>query len=295
MTKQYILNEIDEIYKKRQTSALLDLYEKEQVALENPEFKSLDSEYRNAVIDCAKGLISSSEFTQIENSYKSIKQKLELYPTYFCAKCNDTGTLESGKNCECFKKLLGEVAHSITNNQTLPKFNFKDNSNPDKDLEKLYSVFERFVENFPESNNNLVVLTGKTAVGKTCLMASTANALLDKGFYVKWLTAYEFGQICFNFHSKKSFSDRKNFEELLECDILMIDDLGTETFLNNVTEHYLYLAISERINHNKHMFFTTNLTQDEVFDRYGDRIYSRMTAKNNAKWFKLSGEDLRRK
>ncbi len=69
---------------------------------------------------------------------------------------------------------------------------------------------------------------------------------------------------------------------MLDCDVLVIDDLGTESTLKNVTKEYLYTVINERWLHGKTTVITTNLTPAELMNRYGESIASRILDKNKA-------------
>ena len=81
----------------------------------------------------------------------------------------------------------------------------------------------------------------------------------------------------------------------LESDVLLLDDLGTEPLLNNITLDYLYLILNERILNNKSIIINSNLTLEELLDRYGERIFSRIVNKKTGLAIKFLGEDLRLK
>ena len=82
-------------------------------------------------------------------------------------------------------------------------------------------------------------------------------------------------------------------EKILECDLLLIDDLGTENILKNVTNEYLYLIINQRLETNKNTIITTNLNADDLKNLYDERIVSRLANKQTCITAVLPGSDLR--
>lgn len=83
------------------------------------------------------------------------------------------------------------------------------------------------------------------------------------------------------------------FDVLTTCDLLIIDDLGTEPIKNNVTVEYLTAFLSERLNNEKAFIITTNLSSEDLLKRYSERLTSRLSSSSCAQ-FKLNGKDLRR-
>ena len=98
-----------------------------------------------------------------------------------------------------------------------------------------------------------------------------------------------------NYHT--TFDSQKNsiLEPFLTCSCLIIDDLGTEPILKNVTKEYLYLIINERMVNDKSTIISTNLTPDQIIDRYGERIFSRLFNKTNCLKLEFTSSDLRLK
>ena len=82
-------------------------------------------------------------------------------------------------------------------------------------------------------------------------------------------------------------------DSLLDPDLLIIDDLGTEPVLRNVTKEYLLAVIQERMLKHKATLISTNLSPEQIFDRYGERLFSRITHKGKSLLINIEGNDLR--
>ena len=137
---------------------------------------------------------------------------------------------------------------------------------------------------------NLIYLAGATGVGKTYLMRCLANELISRGRLVKITTAYQMNR------DFKEFSKTNN-EELLknytDTEILFIDDLGTEPLFKDVTIENLYIVINERKMKKLPTIITSNLTLDNIRDRYDERIFSRIVDRETSITLLLDGEDKR--
>ena len=149
-----------------------------------------------------------------------------------------------------------------------------------------------FIEDFPSARN--LLFYGDTGVGKTYLTHCIAKALLDKGYSVLYLTAIDL----FDIFSKYAFDNdneadyREAFSQILDCDLLIIDDLGTE-LANSFTNSRLFYCINERIILEHSTIISTNLDLQGLMNAYSERIFSRITMSYNI--YKIFGEDIRLK
>ena len=92
------------------------------------------------------------------------------------------------------------------------------------------------------------------------------------------------------------FSDgekRQEFDQLIKCDMLIIDDLGTEPIMQNITREYLFTLLNERLTQRRHTVIATNLGIPELLNRYGERVFSRLFDTMNVSVTQLKGKDLR--
>ena len=179
----------------------------------------------------------------------------------------------------------------------LPTFTFKDNKITNinclqsTNLSKLYYSMQSYCNDFPANKYKNIMLCGKVGVGKSCLLSATLNELLDKGIDCIYLTAFHLNSLFLKYHTTNIKEREHILNNLINADVLIIDDLGIEPLIKNVTIEYLTVLLSERVN--KHNIIATNLTFNEIQDKYGDRIFSRLTNQTNTKVLYLDGDDLR--
>jgi DNA replication protein DnaC len=156
-------------------------------------------------------------------------------------------------------------------------------------MEYNFHICRKYAEDFSKESGNLLFIGG-TGLGKTHLSAAIAAAAADKGYSV----AYETASHLFSKLEKHRFNpDEQSYqdvEKLNRCDLLIIDDLGTELPGNFVTAA-LYSLLNDRLLAKKPMVISTNLTVDELSRRYNPQIASRLQGSFNRLTF--VGEDIR--
>jgi len=231
---------------------------------------------------------------------------LNLY--YQCSKCKDTGFIGTEK-CNCLKQAIADLLYSDSNikavlaNENFSTFSFKYYSDeyvdetlglsPLSNMQKIVASCKSFIRHFDKCNDNLI-FTGNTGVGKTFLANCIAKELLDNGYTVIYLTAFRLFDILeknkFSKDEDSSYEASNQFDYILDCDLLIIDDLGTE--LNNAfTNSQLYVILNERLLRQKSTIISTNLTLPNINAIYGERIFSRIAS--NYKVHRIIGEDIR--
>lgn len=224
---------------------------------------------------------------------------------YDCKKCMDTGYTQDKRRCVCFNQQLIDLAYEMSNikkqlhHQNFDHFNLSIFSNEpnestgisqQENMAHLLSEAESFIQNFPKGEN--LFFYGSSGLGKTFLCNCMAKALIDKGFSVIYQTPFNIIQIL----EKKQFSDKSNplvlaaYNQLFHCDLLIMDDLGTET-ANTFTISEFYNIINTRILNEKSTIISTNIKLSEIASFYNDRIDSRI--KGHYQLFKFFGPDVR--
>ena len=211
-----------------------------------------------------------------------------------CEKCGDSGIFE-GYYCECVKKRMAK--ESI--NSPIPPFTFEESDlslfRKDKELaERAYETMRIFCAKFPHTKNVNLLFIGNAGTGKTFLASCVANELERQGRNVLFLSAFRFNDICLKYHTSFDNARTDGLNAVIDAELLVIDDLGTESILKNVTKEYLYTVISERMNAGRHTIITTNLNESMLEARYGERIVSRLFTTRACLTLALTGEDLRR-
>ena len=227
---------------------------------------------------------------------------------YQCTKCNDTGYIGNEK-CNCFKQAIADLMYSDSNiKAVLAKENFSRFSfgyysddyvdeatglSPLSNMQKVVAICKNYIKHFHKNHDNLLLL-GNTGVGKTFLANCIAKELLDRGNTVIYLTAFRLFDILekhkFSKDEDSAYTASNQFDYILDCDLLIIDDLGTE-LNNSFTNSQLYLIINERLLHQKSTVISTNLSLPNINSTYGERIFSRIVSSFSVQ--RIIGEDIR--
>ena len=226
----------------------------------------------------------------------------QLEETPVCKTCGGSGYLGSNM-CACLQTLCREEQKKELNQLTTGREHFGAfrldyypeqvdrtyGASPRKIMERNLQYCMRYAESFTDGIGNLLFVGG-TGLGKTFLSACIANAVTDKGFSV----AYESAPQLFAKLEKNRFNpddqSRLDAADFESCDLLIIDDLGTEMPGNFVTAA-LYSLLNERLLNNKCMLISTNLTAEEIAKRYSPQIASRL--QGSFKGLTFVGEDIR--
>ncbi|NLI66362.1 MAG: ATP-binding protein, partial [Tissierellia bacterium] len=163
---------------------------------------------------------------------------------------------------------------------------------PRENMIDIVGIAEGFISNFDENNGENLLFYGTTGLGKTYLCNCIAKSLLDKNKIVIYQTAFTILDILEERRFGKGDKELSNYqyELLLDCDLLIIDDLGTE-ISNTFTNAEIFNIVNTRLLRNKKTIISTNLTPKEISDIYTDRVFSRIFHRFNP--LKFYGNDLR--
>lgn len=212
-------------------------------------------------------------------------------PVFSCPVCGDTGY--DGKTfCSCVIKMCAVDAYLSSGlgkallDQTFENFSLKYYGGKSRDdMSDVLDTCIDFAQNFGTGAN--LLLTGGTGLGKTHLSSAIAQKVIDKGYTV----IYESAQTVFDSYESVRFGrGNDNTDKYITCDLLIIDDLGTE-FSTQYTAAVLYQLVNQRLVNGKSLILSTNLGGKELLKRYGDRIYSRLLGSFDTCVF--SGNDVR--
>lgn len=223
----------------------------------------------------------------------------DLKPKYSCNKCFDTGFI-NGKMCDCYKARRTAQMIKVQGLQEGEMLDF-DGFNVDliadpeqkEQVSKLKNRLQKWTKQYPNVKKRRLTICGGTGLGKTYMAKCFAGELIKMGLSVCFLSAFAMNQKFLNFHTGAHSRNANGLEALLYADVLVIDDLGTEPMYKNVTTNYLSLVLSERERLGKAVLITTNLMPENIYERYDERIYSRLCNKQDAQMFHLFGKDLR--
>ena len=221
-----------------------------------------------------------------------------LSPIYDCPDCQDTGYI-NGRKCHCFKQavidLLYEQSgiHDMLKEENFDTLSYDFHQGEDLAIfKKNVNTCKNFVNTFPADYSNLFFY-GTVGTGKSFLSGCIARELIEKGCSVIYFSAAGLFETL-----SRSMFDYKNkdelhslHEDLYGCDLLIIDDLGTEC-INNVTASQFFSLLNERHLSKKATIISTNLFLEDIQNRYSERIFSRII--DNYTICKFTGSDIRR-
>jgi len=168
---------------------------------------------------------------------------------------------------------------------------FKKAKPPTPEHAKIYTALAQYCAKFPAVKTPNVMLCGATGTGKTYTAHIVANNLLHRGFSVLYVTS--FGLVERFKKYVQTFGDETETDALFDCDMLVIDDLGTEPIIKNITQEYLYNVINERLVSGKAFLITTNLSPAALMEKYDQRIASRILSKESSVVIEMRSKDLR--
>lgn len=219
-----------------------------------------------------------------------------LEPVYTCPDCRDTGYIGSQK-CHCLRQaIISKLYHQTGIQRSLQENNFSTLRYDFYEGEAL-SLFEKavdlchnFVDTFEREHQNLL-LYGTVGCGKSFLSGCVARELIESGHSVLYFSASDFFDLLSRqlFHKQDGHPDISH-EDLMTCDLLIIDDLGTE-LTNQFVESSLFSCLNERQLYHRSVIISTNLSLEDVRNRYSERIFSRMMS--HYQLCKMAGPDIR--
>lgn len=299
----------------RQNNRLQDIYEK------IPEIKECDLEISSLSINAARAALNGDTSLKagLKNDIAQITEKKKalllsngyssdyLDPVYDCGFCQDTGFID-GKPCECLQKEITRSLYTspeledILQRENFDTFNFDyysdsfiDEASGTSALDNIEAVVDYcqyYVKHFEQKHGN-ILFYGKAGLGKTFLINCIAKELIEQSYTVLYLSAIEFFDLLSGLTFKKensSFFGQITMHELLQCDLLIIDDLGSE-MANSFTDSALFDCLNNRLIHQKSTIISTNLSLEELKQSYSERIYSRVLG--GYMTFKIFGDDIR--
>lgn len=286
-----------------------------------PEAKEFEKELANTSINVAravlKGANTANELKILKENNLKIRDRLEnvlkkfnlpkdyLKIKYTCEKCNDTGFI-SGTLCECIKKIMKKEVYDELNKlsplklSTFKTFSLSYYSNspihegeqsPREIMTFIYEFCIKYAREFNKNSQNLI-MRGGTGLGKTHLSLAIANTVIENGFGVIYISAPNMVSKL----EKEKFGSSETLtgseEYFINCDLLIIDDLGTE-FSTQFSNSTIYNIVNSRILMSKPTIISTNLSIKELEKNYTERMVSRIIGENVR--LEFIGEDIRQK
>ena len=296
-----------------------------------PEIEKIDNNINKLTINKTKNILTNNidSNDQIEKRINELKKEknriikenninLELLnPIYECKICNDTGYIlnenKKSEMCNCLKQRIFNISYNKSNLSNLEKYNFENfnfnifsdeinaqkykvNISPRKNIENIKNKSLEFVKNFDNPETKNLLFCGNTGLGKTYMSNAISSEVLKNGKTVLYQTAPVLLETVIDnkFNKYKNAKVNNFYNDVLEADLLIIDDLGTEC-LNSMKLSELFTILNTRIlnlnNKITKTIISTNLNIQQIFKNYEERIGSRIAGFYDIYYF--FGEDLR--
>ena len=323
-----ILKQLLTEYDSKRMKAFSELENRKNLLRDSsPEYVSLEEDLHTLSLDSIKSMLtlSSDEKDSLLNSLekktsliadkkKKLLKKLNLpddylSPHFDCKLCEDTGYLGSSL-CSCIKQQIYDIEYNKSNIgnvafENFEHFNFdlysksanesyNSQYSPRENIEKIVDISNNFIKNFDSPDEKNLMFLGPTGLGKTFLSNCIAKELLDKGKTVLYQTAPVMLDEIIKAKFEKNSSDI--LEHILNVDLLIIDDLGTET-MNTMKFTELFTIINTRLLNQSSKItktiISTNMNLKDIFNVYNERIGSRLVGSYNI--CRFFGDDIRLK
>ena len=304
-------NDISDVYSRIRTEKQRELdSRRDKIFSELPELESLELELSSLNTGLMRKLVTNPamDFSAAKQERREQAHLIEARMTellaskgyqmsdlrlqYECPLCRDEGVVD-GKRCSCYKKHMLKLLYQQSSlGDVLKRENFDTFSldwysdevleeglpSPRKNIEKILRKVKDFTEH-PESRASFLFY-GESGVGKTFLSNCMAKALMDQGLTVLYLTSNQLFQQILSPCLMSPDSETRDalqpvFSLVYNSDLLILDDLGTE-LTNSFTLSQLFEIVNRRNLDNRSTVISTNLSLNQLKDRYQDRIVYRI-------------------
>ena len=310
----------NKLYKKRMSAFEELKFKKEVFYRRFQRAKEIEKELSLTAIEASKAVLGGgsamSEIKKLKEKNKVLNDELceilkdaglpkdHLEIKYSCEKCSDEGFID-GRMCSCMKDMLKKESYNRLNKMSPLELSSFDNfsldyylktspegkHSPHKRMSLIYNFCRKYAGGFKKNSPNLL-FTGRTGLGKTHLSLAIAREVIDKGFAVIYGSSQSMVSKMERERFQNYSENGESEKHFINCDLLIIDDLGTE-FMSPFSVAAIYNIINSRIMMNKATIISTNLTMRELEKNYTERLVSRMIG-NNIR-LEFLGEDIRQK
>lgn len=302
MTKNEVFKKTLEEIKANRTLSILESKNYLNSLYKDSEILSLSNNIGEKDIEIAKIELEGGQSQDLKEQQKIMKKQLvslimqkgydveKIIPKFNCKVCKDKGILDNGEKCACLDRLYYEnlLKETMTNLSKFPTLEnvslerYMDKENKIKMISSLLNLGEK----------NTILFSGATGTGKTYLAKCFLKTYILKNNLGRIYTSTELNKIFVNAHTHYLEVDKILFD-ILDADILVIDDLGSEAMYKNITKEYLFTILNERQLKNKITLITTNLTLNDIKNIYNERFFSRLMDNELSLKYNFQGQDLR--
>ena len=317
--REELLRELEAEYEQiRAENERTENARKERIRTEQPEIYELVRKREELVFGTLRNILNRNGENagnlpeRMEQLSAEIRDRLTaagypadyLAPVCRCPVCGDQGRIGDPvrEPCECLKKayqrkLRERIGLNTGKRESFENFDlslFPDEPLPGRSYSQrqLMDVSRddcrEWADRYPDVQYRDLLLTGKSGLGKTFLLRAMAERLIERDVNVLIISAYKMLEIV----RKAYFSNEETTGDIAGAEVLMIDDLGSEPLMQNVTIEQLFYLLNERQNRNLSTVISTNLDMAKFRERYTERIASRLRD-SRCKVISLLGKDIR--
>lgn len=289
---------------------------RQEIQARVPQIMQLEQARHQMIMNSVRGAFSGVELSDAERQMAQYNQKIAalltqhgfpadyLAPVYRCALCQDTGYVYDGpqrRACACLKKAYQErlSSENLAAEQTFFAFDetvFPAVPLPGTDVtQREYMAIvkqkcQAFAKNVPHGGTHTLLLHGGSGLGKTYLLNCVAEDARMRGIDTVFISAYDLLMAL-----KNAFFSRggEGAEEYFSATLLLVDDLGMEPLMENITVEQIYNLLSSRLQRGKYTAISTNLSRLELQKRYTERFTSRLLDVRLAMAIPFLGQDIR--
>jgi len=227
-----------------------------------------------------------------------------LQPVYTCPVCRDEGYVydPSRRMCDCMRqafnrRLMEEngLAGDLYTFENFDETVFSNEADEQGNSQRKAALSNRntcleYANSFPKTATRDLLLMGKSGLGKTFLLQCIAHRVAQRGYLPTYTSAYRLFEL-----ARKAYieNDSEILAPMMDAQLLLIDDLGTEPLMNNVTVTQLFNLLNERQMAGRHTVISTNLTVTELRERYTERVASRLLDATGCRRMVFIGKDVR--
>lgn len=326
MKRREAVQEIQKEFERKRRAAQKRLEEKKTAIYQRfPQLEEVEKAMTRKALLVTRAMLAEPNeqaglLHELEAELKSLKTRRQTLmkeyrltdsdfdPRWECNHCQDKGVLPDGTRCTCFQQALITRAYEMSNLADIlqrenfytfqaevfssEKFPGETRSPREHMTHHVWKECRRFVTDFRSPEEKNLLFYGPTGLGKTFMANCIAKALLDKGHTVIYQTAIQLMDSLrdhFFAHDSRD-RDSEHLNQLFFCDLLIIDDLGTE-LANTFTNSQLFQLVNTRMLQGKKTLVSTNLPPSALMERYDDRICSRFFS--HYQFIKFYGPDVR--
>lgn len=303
----------------RKSNARLEEERREEIARLHPDLMALVHQRHDLVLGAVRSLFSVADGQDIEKTMAEYNRKIAallvekgypaayLSPIYRCENCRDSGYFYDAQQrrqmCPCLKQALqaapsenGSIADKEATFDSFDLTRFPDTPLPDTDVtQREYMAILRdkclsYAQALPSGPYRTLLLHGGSGLGKTYLLRCIAHLAKSRAIETQFVSAYDLLM-----HLKNAYFSRDDADatEYFTVPLLIIDDLGMEPLMENITVEQIYHLINARLEKGLYTAISTNLSRVELQKRYTERVSSRLLNPRTGITLPFLGKDIR--